>query len=93
MSGDLMKLAEQMKRDGASWNAVLGELRKRGASRLDLVRTVRDVEGLTAGEATRIVNESGVIMPKDFEVTVDEQDPFYEPLFTDEFEGGSDDDH
>lgn len=88
-----MRLAARMKHGGASWNEVLRELRTRGASRLDLVRAVRDLDGVAVGDATRIVAESGVLAPKEFEVTVEEQDPFYDRLFTDEFEGRSDDDH
>lgn len=93
MSSDLTTLAAQLRATGAAWGEVLGRLQERGASRLDLVRAVRDVDGLSLGEATKVVNDSGVTPSAEFEVTVNEEDPFYRELFSDEYEGKPDDGH
>lgn len=90
MSGTLVAVAAGMREAGASWTDVLKELHKLGASRLDLVRTVRDVQYVRTGEATEIVNESRVVSFAEFAVTIDEDDPFYERLFGDDCQGRPD---
>lgn len=54
------------------------------SSRLDLVRTVRDIDHVRTGEATKIADESGGVPFAEFVVTIDEGDPFHERLFGDE---------
>lgn len=84
MSAKIATVAAEMREAGASWPDILKELHRLGSSRLDLVRTVRDVDHVRTGEATRIVNESGVVPFAEFAVTIDENDPFYERLFGDD---------
>lgn len=89
MNGDLSALATQLRATGASWGEVLGRLQERGGARLDLVRAVRDSERLSLVEATKIVNDSGVMPSVEFAVTVN-QDPFRGGFFSDESEGKPD---
>jgi ribosomal protein L7/L12 len=71
---------------GLSWSEVLVDLREQGASRLDLLRVVRQIEGTGVGEATRLVDRSGAVPVAKLQVALDEADPFYEQLFPDEFD-------
>lgn len=87
MTDELVDQAIEMRNRGLTWSDVLADLRAHGASRLDLLRVVRQIEQTGVREATRIVDESGAVPVAKFEIKVDETDPFYQQLFADEFDG------
>jgi hypothetical protein len=55
---DLLPFARELRARGQSVEEVLRQLRDRGASMGDCVRILRQVEGVSLGEAKRIVDES-----------------------------------
>ena len=55
---DLVPLARRLRASGVGIDGVLAELRSRGASVVESLKVIREVEHLTLGEAKVVVDES-----------------------------------
>ena len=77
MTDDSRVFAEGLRARGVSWGQVLSDLHGEGVTEVDMVRLVRDVEGVGVGRAREIVGESGLFESQDFVMVVDEDDPWY----------------
>ncbi len=66
---------------GISWADILSHLVGEGAKEVDLVRLVRDIEGVGVSQARETVYESGLFERQDFVMVVDEEDAWFAEVF------------
>lgn len=79
-----VEAALKLKRRGVPLRAIVQALIADGATVLDLVRVVKEIENTDVGTAQRLINETGLLPePLGLVVVVPEDDPWNDLLFDD----------